>query len=95
MNETMSFSAEIGIIGGALFVIAFGLLNFGVIKSTSPVYQALNFLGAVAFVYTALRPFNIGLFITEAVWAIVAVYGLYKIFFRKKSEVAQTGETRP
>lgn len=76
----MALSYEIGIIAGICFVVAFGLLNFKVLTATSPIYQTLNFLGALGFVYTALSPFNPGLFITEAVWAIVALFGLWKIF---------------
>lgn len=80
----MAFSYEIGIAAGICFVVAFGLLNFNVLKSTSPIYQALNFLGAIGFVYTAISPFNPGLFITEAAWAAVALFGIYKILFHKK-----------
>lgn len=78
--DTFPASFEIGIIGGILFVIAFGGLNAGFFKSDSYVYQFLNFLGASAFVYTALKPFNVGLFVTEFVWAIVALYGVAKIW---------------
>lgn len=81
---TLAFSAPIGIVAGVFFVVGFALLNFGVVKSTSPIYQTLNLLGALGFTYTAIKPFNPGLFITEAVWAIVALYGLYKIWFAKK-----------
>lgn len=80
----MAFSYEIGIVAGILFVVAFGLLNFGVLKSTSVIYQLLNFFGALGFTYTALSPFNPGLFITEAVWAIVAIFGVWKIMTRSK-----------
>lgn len=85
----MSFSYEIGIVSGILFVIGYGLLNFGVLKSTSPLYQTLNFLGALGFTYTAISPFNPGLFITEAVWAIVALLGLWKIWFRRGNRTSQ------
>ncbi|WP_425600010.1 CBU_0592 family membrane protein [Ornithinimicrobium sufpigmenti] len=61
-----------------------GLLNFGVFTSGSPLYQTLNFLGATGFTYTAISPFNPGLFITEAVWALVALYGLWKIWSKPK-----------
>ncbi len=80
----MTFSYEIGIIAGICFVLGYGLLNLRILKAESPLYQTLNFLGAIGFVYTALSPFNPGLFITEAVWAIVAVFGLWKIFNNKK-----------
>lgn len=81
----LTLSYEIGIAAGVCFVVAFGLLNLGILKSVSPLYQTLNFLGAVGFTYTAIRPFNPGLFILEVVWAIVALYGLWKIW-TKRSE---------
>lgn len=74
----MVYSNEIGIVSGICFVVAFGMLNFGVLKSVSPLYQSLNFLGAIGFTYTAVSPFNPGLFVLETVWAIVALYGLRK-----------------
>lgn len=82
----MVFSYEIGIAAGVCFVAAFGMLNFGVLTSGSPLYQTLNLLGALGFTYTAISPFNPGLFITEAVWAVVAVYGLWKIWTRPRGQ---------
>lgn len=75
----MAYSSGIGIVAGICFVVAFGALNFGVLKSVSPLYQVLNFLGATGFTYTAISPFNPGLFVLEVVWAGVAMYGLWKI----------------
>lgn len=80
----MVFATEIGLFSGVLFLIAYALLNFGAVKSTSPIYQSLNVLGALGFMYTAISPFNPGLFMTEIVWAGVALYGLYKIWSKKK-----------
>ena len=82
----MTFAFEIGIIAGILFVVAYGLLNFRVVTADSPLYQSLNFLGATGFVYTAISPFNPGLFIVEFGWAIVALFGLWKIFTKKNAK---------
>ena len=81
----MPYSYWIGIVAGIFFVLGFGALNFGLLKSTSPLYQTLNFLGALGFTYTAITPFNPGLFILEIIWAIVALYGLWKIW-KKRSD---------
>ena len=80
----MTLSYEIGIVAGIFFVVAFGLLNFGVLSAKSPLYQSLNMFGALGFTYTAISPFNPGLFITEAVWAIVALFGLWQIWIGKR-----------
>ncbi len=82
--DSLIFSHEIGIIAGIFLVVAYGLMNFGVLTTSSPIYQALNVLGALGFAYTALSPFNPGLLITEFVWASVAVGFLWKIFTRRK-----------
>ena len=91
----MSFSYEIGIVSGVFFVLGFGLLNFGLLSSSSAVYQTLNFLGALGFTYTAISPFNPGLFITEAVWAIVALLGLWKIWSGAGRKAADIGPETP
>lgn len=88
----MELSYEIGIIAGVCFVVAFGLLNFGVLSSTSSLYQTLNLLGALGFTYTALSPFNPGLFITEVVWALVALFGLWKIWSRKSKKKTEPAD---
>lgn len=87
----MAYSYGIGIIAGICFVVAFGALNFGLLKSVSPLYQSLNFVGALGFTYTAISPFNPGLFILESIWAAVAIYGLWKIWTsRSKSNLDTT-----
>ncbi len=84
----MIFSYWIGIAAGVCFVVAFGALNFGLLKSVSPLYQTLNFLGALGFTYTAIKPFNPGLFILEIIWAAVALYGLWKIWNKRSDSAA-------
>ena len=79
----MAYSYWIGIVAGICFVVAFGALNFRILTSVSPVYQSLNFVGALGFTYTAISPFNPGLFILETIWAAVALYGLWKIWNKR------------
>ena len=85
----MSFAFEIGIIAGILFVVADGLVNLRVLTAASPRFQSRYFHGATGFVYTAISPFNPGLFIVETVWAVVALLGLWKIFTKKAPSQAR------
>ena len=86
----MAYSYTIGIVAGICFVVAFGALNFGFLSSASPLYQSLNFLGAIGFTYTAISPFNPGLFVLEAIWALVALYGLWKIWTKRSDSDVDT-----
>lgn len=90
--EPLTFSHEIGIAAGICLVLAYGLMNFGVLTTSSPLYQTLNVLGALGFAYTAFAPFNPGLLITEIVWAVVAVAFLWKIFARKNTDATEPDE---
>ncbi|ALC04597.1 putative membrane protein [Corynebacterium deserti GIMN1.010] len=71
--DPLILSQEVGVLAGIFFVVAYGLLNFGVLATSSPLYQALNVLGVLGFVYTAVSPFNPGLLITDGVWALAAL----------------------
>lgn len=82
--DPLILSQEVGVLAGIFFVVAYGLLNFGVLATSSPLYQALNVLGVLGFVYTAVSPFNPGLLITDVVWALVALGFLWRIFTRRK-----------
>lgn len=87
----MTFTYEIGIAAGICFVVSLALLNFGVLTAKSPIYQTLNLLGALGFTYTAISPFNPGLFITESIWALVALLGLWAIWRRRPAAAPETG----
>ena len=90
--ESLTLSHEIGILAGIFLVAAYGLMNFGVLDTSSPLYQSLNVLGALGFAYTAFAPFNPGLLITEIVWAVVAVAFLWKIFTRRNTATDEGAE---
>ncbi|MCZ9309025.1 CBU_0592 family membrane protein [Corynebacterium uberis] len=76
----MPLSAPVSLFGTVCFLAAFGALNAGLLKSDSYLYQSLNLVGAACFTYTAISPFNPGLFITEFVWAVFGAYGIFKIY---------------
>lgn len=79
MPDVMPALQAVSIIGSVFFILGFGALNLGLVNSESYSYQFANIFGALCFTYTAIAPFNPGLFITEAVWALIGVYGVWKI----------------
>lgn len=93
--EPVLFSQEIGILAGIFFVVAYALVNFGMVTTKSRLYQALNLVGALGFVYTAFVPFNPGLLITYVVWGLVAAVVLGKISRQKKVVPAPVADDAP
>lgn len=84
----MPLSAAVSIFGTICFLGSFAALNAGFLKSTSYLYQWANLIGAACFTYTAIKPFNAGLFITEFIWAIFGAYGIWKIWATVKKRRA-------
>lgn len=88
MSDVVPFLQTVSVIGSIFFILGFGALNLGLVNSESYSYQWANIFGALCFTYTAIKPFNPGLFITEAVWALIGAYGLWKIISIKKNRDA-------
>lgn len=82
-----------GYLGAIFFLGGFAALNLRWISSDSYTYQVANCLGGLCFTYSAFsHPFNIGLFITEGVWACIAAFSIYRISV--KARKARTKEER-
>lgn len=86
--QGLPLTQTVSIIGAVFFLAGFGALNLGLVTSKSYSYQIANFLGAACFTYTAIKPFNPGLFITEAIWALLGIYGIWVIVRTAKKRAA-------
>ena len=63
----------ISIIGAALVLSAFLGNSFGRMDRESFLYAILNFLGTGLLAFSALHPFNLGIFAVEVIWAIASL----------------------
>ncbi|MFD0940339.1 CBU_0592 family membrane protein [Pedobacter boryungensis] len=80
----METSDMIATFGVSLLLIAFFLQSLKAIKAESAAYGLLNFFGAAIAGYASwLIPF-MPFVILEAVWSIVALYGLIKLYNKRK-----------
>ena len=68
----------VGILGAALIVITYLLLQVGRIDSQSLSFSAANGLGAAAIIYSLYFEFNLGAFVIEAFWLAISLYGVYR-----------------
>ncbi|MCZ9309026.1 CBU_0592 family membrane protein [Corynebacterium uberis] len=83
----MPFAAPISIVASVALLAGFALLNMGKLTPDHYTYQWLNAIGAAALTYSAIQPFNVGVVITEAIWTLIALFGVVKIW-RKRSKGA-------
>lgn len=80
----MSPMVIFGLIASAMLLTAFALLNFGKLTPDHYSYQLMNFAGAGFLAISAYNPFNAGVFWTEVVWSGLGLYGLVRVFLKRR-----------
>jgi hypothetical protein len=68
----------VGILGTLMVLAAFFLLQAGKIHGNRLAYQLLNLLGAVGVLLSLQGKFNIAVFMLEAVWVAISIYGIVR-----------------
>ncbi|MDO5747103.1 MAG: hypothetical protein Q4P66_05535 [Actinomycetaceae bacterium] len=82
--EPLPFAGPIGLIAPIALLLAYALLTMGKLTAKHYSYQWMNVIGAAALTYTVVSPLNVGVFVTEALWTLIGIYGVYKIFVERK-----------
>ena len=72
--ETMGWYGVLAILG------AYFLNSFGIITVSDPLYQILNFTGALGIIMDSLREKNYQPMLLNIFWAAIAIIALTKIF---------------
>jgi len=74
MTDTAIANA-VGVLGAALIVVAYFLLQSGRLDSRSLSYSIVNGLGASCIIYSLLFEFNLSAFVIESFWLAISLYG--------------------
>ncbi|MEP5766405.1 MAG: hypothetical protein ABJ308_17525 [Halieaceae bacterium] len=70
----------IGMVGTALVVLAYYLLQLEKLESTSLSYNLMNFFGAVFLLISLCFTFNLASFVIELFWIGASLIGLWKLY---------------
>jgi hypothetical protein len=81
----MGLADFVGLIGVAAYLLAYGLLQMGMLKIEDIRYVSLNTLGGLAIIYSLIFDFNLSSFVTQVLWLIFTVIG----YIRSRSRQAQ------
>jgi hypothetical protein len=73
-------------LGALLILIAYIGHQFHWMDSGRPPYNILNAVGSGILAWLAFRPFQLGFFILETVWALVSIYALTKSIQRSSPQ---------
>ena len=75
---TLEWYDWIGMLGTLLVLAAFFLLQAGKIHGNRLAYQLLNLVGAACVLVSLWNKFNISVFLLEATWVAISIYGIVR-----------------
>lgn len=81
----------IGIVGVAIVVATYFLLQSEKIDAKGFLYSFLNAFGSLLIMYSLLYNWNLASFIIEFFWILISLYGLRKWYRSKKQKSAPNG----
>lgn len=73
----------VGLVGAALIVVTYFLLQSGRLDARSLPFSVFNALGAAAIMFSLLYEFNLSAFLIEAFWLLISLYGVYRALQRR------------
>ncbi|THJ68354.1 transporter [Arthrobacter echini] len=89
----MSSMVVLGLIASVALLAGFALLNLGKLTPDHYTYQLLNFIGAGFLTASAADPFNAGVFWTELIWSLLGLFGIIKIWTKRRKQTAPESST--
>jgi hypothetical protein len=76
----------VGIVGVAIVVVTYFLLQSEKIDSKGFLYSFLNAFGSLLIMYSLLYNWNLASFIIEFFWILISIYGLKKWYRSKRQK---------
>ncbi len=76
----------VGLLGTAMILAGFALLQAGRMTGTDLGYQLLNLFGALGILVSLLGTFNLSVFVLELAWVAVSAYGIMRSIKMKRAD---------
>ncbi len=85
---TLDWANLVGLLGSAIFVAAFAYANAAE-RFDKMLFNAANLLGAVLLLISLSVHFNLAAFILEIAWAVIALFGLARVWQQRRKVGAE------
>ncbi len=76
----MTMHGLVGIVGVALYITAYGLLQAGVLRGASYSYAAMNLVGASLVLVSLAHTWNLASALIQIAWILISLAGIVRIF---------------
>ena len=81
----IAFEDGVGMLGAALIVAAYWLLQVDRLDSRSLSFSVVNGLGASGILFSLFFNFNLSAFAIESFWLAISIYGVFRALRLRKS----------
>lgn len=81
----MSFADVVGLLGVLALLTAYALLQREVLDQRSATYSGLNAVGSGLILISLVYDFNLAATLVEGAWFVISLYGLSRVFLRRKA----------
>lgn len=75
----------VGLLGTVIILLGFLMLQAGRLVGTGLIYQLINLFGAAGILVSLIGKFNLSVFLLEAAWMAVSLYGIVRSFKLKQA----------
>jgi hypothetical protein len=79
----MSVADFVGLGGVGAYLLAYGLLQLGMLRADDDRYALLNAIGSIAILYSLMYDFNLPSFISQTTWLLFTVVGYVRARARR------------
>lgn len=86
--QTIVFHDIVGILGVALILLCYLLLQVGMMAAEDLRYSVLNLTGATMILYSLYYEFNFAAVLIESFWVLISLIGIIR-YFRRQSAGAE------
>ncbi|MEM9430334.1 MAG: hypothetical protein AAGA32_12670 [Pseudomonadota bacterium] len=88
-------STAIGLLGASLYLVAYGGLQIGWLRSDQALYSWLNLLAATCVLIDLQRHFNLPAALIQVSWIAISLFGLARICSRSRRPRAMLSSIDP
>lgn len=81
----------VGIIGVVVIVGTYFLVQIRKMSATQPPYILANGFGAALIMYSLWFDFNLSAFLIEAIWLVISVIGLVRVWRERRAPPRRRG----
>jgi paired small multidrug resistance pump len=78
MALELAWNDWVGLVGTAVILLGFFMLQAGRLAGTGLIYQLINLFGAAGILVSLIGKFNFPVFVLEAAWMAVSFYGIVR-----------------